>query len=57
MKLLFNRSWGSGSGSAGLMGGPTTPVIKHAKGKSPINGGFNRKIIDKWPIFQQAMFD
>ena len=26
-------------------------VIKHGNGKSPINGGFNRKIIAKWSIF------
>ena len=26
-------------------------VIKDGNGKSPINGGFNRKIIRKWSIF------
>ena len=26
-------------------------------GKSPINGGFDRKITHTWSIFQHAMFD
>ena len=30
-------------------------IIKHGNGKSPIDGGFNRKIIN-W-IFQQTMFE
>ena len=32
-------------------------VIKHGKGKSPVNGCFNRTITLKWPIFQPVMFD
>ena len=31
-------------------------VMKHGNGKSPLNGGFNRKITDKWSVFV-AMFD
>ena len=35
----------------------TDSVIKHGSGKSPVHGGFDRKIIFGWSIFQHAMFD
>ena len=34
-----------------------TGLIKHGWKIPELNGGVNRKIIDKWSIFQHAMFD
>ena len=50
--------WVSATATATDVRDPTYPlVIKHGNGKSPVDKGFNKKITDKWSIFQHAMFD
>ena len=40
-----------------MFDGLASGIIKLGNGKSPMNEGFDRKIIDKWSMFEPAMFD